>query len=94
MTRYINKFNENKNKNKNTTTMSLKVKDKKLFKNYNKIWKKFEELISIKFNTKPTYGNDRKYIKTKIKTYENNITTNFIKKKGLKKKKYHINVYQ
>ena len=42
MTKYINKFNEtkNKNKNKNTITMSLKVKDKKLFKNYNKIWKK------------------------------------------------------
>ena len=37
MTGYINKFNENKNKN--TITMSLKVKDKKLFKNYNKIWK-------------------------------------------------------
>ena len=42
MTGYINKFNEhkNKNKNKNTITMSRKVKDKKLFKNYNKIWKK------------------------------------------------------
>ena len=40
MTGYINKFNENKNKNKNTITMSLKVKDKKLFKNYNKVWKK------------------------------------------------------
>ena len=44
MTGYINKFNEhknkNKNKNKNTITMSLKVKYKKLFKNYNKIWKK------------------------------------------------------
>ena len=40
MTGYINKFNDNKNKNKNTITMSLKVKDKKLFKNYNKIWKK------------------------------------------------------
>ena len=37
---YINKFNENKNKNKNTITMSLKVKDKNLFKNCNKIWKK------------------------------------------------------
>ena len=40
MTGYINKFNENKNKN--TITMSLKVKDKKLFKNYNKIWKKMK----------------------------------------------------
>ena len=57
--------------------MSLKVKDKKFFKNYNKIWKKNEELIGIKFNTKPTYGDDEKYIKIKIKTYEKNITTHF-----------------
>ena len=46
MTGYINKFNEhknkNKNKNKNTTTMSLMVKDKQLFKNYNKIWEKLK----------------------------------------------------
>ena len=85
---YINKFNEhknNKNKNKSTTTMSLKVKDKNVFKNYNKIWKKIEQLMAIDFNTKPTYGNDDKYIKTKIKTYEDNITTNFYNKKGSKK---------
>ena len=47
------------------------------------------------FNIKPTYGDDD--IKTKIKTYEDNITTNLYNKKGLKnyqKKKYHINVYQ
>ena len=38
------------------------------------------------FNTKPTCGNgDDKYIKTKIKTYKNNITTNFYNKKGSKK---------
>ena len=79
MTGYINKFNENKNKN--TITMSLKVKDKKLFKNYNKIWAKVEKLMGIKFNTKPTYGDDEKYIKTKIKTHEDNITTNFCNKK-------------
>ena len=35
---YINKFDEDKNKNK--ITMSLKAKDKKILKNYNKIWKK------------------------------------------------------
>ena len=88
MTGYINKFNEhknkNKNKNKNTITMSLKVKDKKLFKNYNKIWKKIEKLMDIDFNTKPTYGDDDKYIKTKIKTYEDNTTTDFYNKKGSK----------
>ena len=46
MTSYFNKFNGNKNKNisknKNTVTMSLKIKDKKLFKNFNKIWKKMK----------------------------------------------------
>ena len=47
--------------------MSLKVKDKKLFKNYNKIWEKVENLMGIDFNTKPYYGDDEKYIKTKIK---------------------------
>ena len=72
---YINKFD------KNTITMSLKVKDKKLFKNYNKIWKKIEKLMNTNFNTKPTYGDDDKYIKTKIKTYKNNITTNFYNRK-------------
>ena len=66
--------------------MSLQVKDKKLFKNYHKIWrKKIEKLMDIDFNTKPTYGDDDKYIKAKIKTYEDNITTNFYNKKGSKK---------
>ena len=65
--------------------MSLKVKDKQLLKNYNKIWKKIEKLMKIDFNTKTTYGDDDKYIKTKIKTYEDNITTNFYNKKGFKK---------
>ena len=73
MTGYINKFNENINKN--TITMSLKVKNKKLFKNYNKIWKKIEKLIGTDFNTNPIYSDDDKYIKTKIKIYEGNITT-------------------
>ena len=64
MTGYINKFDDDKNKinnkNKNTITMSLKVKDKKTFRNYNKVWKKIEKLMSINFNSKFTYGNDDK----------------------------------
>ena len=47
--------------------------------------KKIEELMDIDFNGKPTYGDNDKYIKTKIKTYEDNITTNFYNKKGSKK---------
>ena len=58
---------------------------------------KTEKLMEIDFNTKLTYGDDDKYTKRKIKTYKNNITTNFYNKKGLKryqKKKHCINVYQ
>ena len=53
--------------------------------------------MSIDFDSKATYGDDDKYIKTKINTYEDSITTIFIIKKDLKKyqkKKYHANVYQ
>ena len=45
--------------------MSVKVKDKKLFINYNKIQTKIEKLMAIDFNTKPTYDDDNKYVKTK-----------------------------
>ena len=73
------------------------IKDIQLFKNYNKIWKKTEKLMKIHFNTKTSYSDDDKYIKTRIETYRDSITTNSYNKKGLKKfqkKNYHINVYQ
>ena len=48
--------------------------------------KKIEGLMSIDFGSKTTYGdNDDKYIKTKIKTYKDSITTNFYNKDGSKK---------
>ena len=77
MTGYVKKFNEN-------STMSFRVKDKQLLKNYNKIWEKVEKLMKIDFESKPVYGDDDKYIKTKIKTYEKSIITNFHNKKMLK----------
>ena len=82
MTSYINEFNENKN----TIIMSLKVNDEQLFKKYSKIWKKVEKLKRIEFESKPTYGYDDKYIKTKIKKYANIITTNLHNKKMPKEK--------
>ena len=65
--------------------MSLMVKDKNLFKNYNRIWTEIEKLMGKDFNTQPTYDDNDKYIKTKIKTYEDNITTTFYNKKGSRK---------
>ena len=51
-----------------------------------KYGKKIERLMSIDFESKPTYGYDNKYIKTKIKTYANSIITNFYNKKIPKEK--------
>ena len=65
--------------------MYLRVKDKQLFKNYNKISEKIERIIQINFGSKPFYGNgDNKHIKTKIKTFKDSITTNICNKKLLK----------
>ena len=69
MTGYARKFDEN-------ATMSFIVKDKQLLKNYTKIWEKIEKLMKINFESKPVYGDDDKYIKTKIKTYAKNTITN------------------
>ena len=57
------------------TNLSVMIKDIQRLRNYNKIWKKIEKSMKIDFNTKTTYGNDYKYIKTKIKTYKNSIIT-------------------
>ena len=47
---------------------------------------KIEKLMRIDFESKPTYGYDDKYIKTKIKTYADIIITNFHNKKMPKEK--------
>ena len=54
MTGYINKFYENK------VTMSLMVKDKQLLKNYSKLWRKIERLMSIDFDSKTSNGHKNK----------------------------------
>ena len=83
MTGYARKFNEN-------VTMSFRVNNKQLLKNYYKIWEKIKKLLKIEFESKPVYGNDEKYIKTKIKIYGDSMITNFHNKKIPQEK----NVYQ
>ena len=48
--------------------MSFRASNKQLLKNFNEIWEKFEMLLE-QFESKPVYGDDDKYIKTKIKKY-------------------------
>ena len=77
---YIKHFDSNK-------TMSFKVIDNKLLKKYTKILEKVSNLMNIKFNSEPVYGENDKYIKTKIKLYEDKVNTNF------QKKMHHISAY-
>ena len=58
MTAYVRKFEGN-------TTMSFKIRDNQLLKKYNQIWKRVEKFLKIEFDSKPVYGDDNKYIKTK-----------------------------
>ena len=72
--------------------MSFRVNNKQLLKNNNKIWEKTEKLLTIAFESKAVYGDDDKYIKTKIKT-DADMITNFHNKKMLNKKD-NASVYQ
>ena len=62
MTGYAKHFDDNK-------TISFKVTDKQLLKKYNKIWEKVEELLNVKFESKPVSGDDDKYKKTTTKNH-------------------------
>ena len=45
-------------------TMSFKINDNKLLKKYTQIWRKVNNLLNIKFDSEPVYGDDDKCIKT------------------------------
>ena len=86
MAGYIRKFD-------GYTKMYFKISNKQLLKKYNQIWKRAEKLLKIEFDSKPVYGDNDKYIKTKIKIYAGSMIRNFQRKKR-QKKKYHASVYQ
>ena len=64
----------------------IMANDKQLLKNYNKIWEKVEKSLKIEFENKPVYGDDGKYIKTKIKIYASSMITDFHNKKMRKER--------
>ena len=79
MTGYVRAFESN-------TTISFKINNKQLLKKYNQIWKRVEKLLKIEFDSKPVYGDDDKYIKTKITMYGGSMFTNPQGKKMPKEK--------
>ena len=60
---------------KNNKYMNLLVNDKKILKKYSEISNKIKSLIKKEFNSEPVYND--KYIKTKIKIYNDRVYTNF-----------------
>ena len=70
MTGYVKDFHSNK-------TMSFKASYNKLLKKYIKIWERVSNLMNIKFDSEPVYGDKGRYTKTKIKPYGDNVQTNF-----------------
>ena len=50
---YVRKFEGN-------TTMYFKTSNKQLLKRYNQIWKRFEKLLKIEFDSEPVYGDNDK----------------------------------
>ena len=52
-----------------------------MLKKYNQIWKRFEKLLKVEFDSKPVYGDDNKYIKIKIKIFNDSGNRNFQGKK-------------
>ena len=55
--------------------MSFLIKDETFLEKYNEIWKKVSIIIKNEFDSKPVYN--KKYLKTKIKSYNGKIKTNF-----------------
>ena len=69
MTGYLNIFEDG------TRQMSFLTDNNEFLESYTKIWEKISDLINKKFDSDPVYNN--KYINTKIRSYNNDIKTNF-----------------
>ena len=69
MTGYLNIFKDGPRK------MSFFTDNNEFLERYTAIWEKLSDLVNKKFDSDPIYNN--KYIDTKIRSYINDINTNF-----------------
>ena len=77
MSGYI-KYFENGGKN-----MSFKIEEEIVYLKYAEIWNKITSILNVKFHSQPIY--DDKYLKTKVKTFNDTINTLSQGMKSLKK---------
>ena len=69
MTRYLNISKDGARK------MSFFTNNNEFLERYTAVWEKISDLVDKKFHSDPIYNN--KYINTKIRSYNNDIITNF-----------------
>ena len=68
--------------------MSFKIEDDHVFLKYNEIWNKIKKTLNIKFHSQLI--SDEKYIKNKVKTFDNLINTVFSDNKIPKEGNHYI----
>ena len=73
---------------KNNKYINLWVSGKKILEKYSGIWNKIKNLIKKEVNSEPVYND--KYIKTKIKSYNDRVYTNFQHNKIPKDNEYCV----
>ena len=56
--------------------MSFVIKDDKVGKKYEQNWKVIKNKLQIKFHSDSVY--EKKYIKAKVREFDDNIKTNFL----------------
>ena len=57
---------------------------------YNEIWNKIKSILNVKFHSQPIY--DNKYIKTKVKTFNNSINSLFSGDKIPKERIHYVSI--
>ena len=76
MSGYVKSFKvRDGDKVKSNKLMSFRIDDEKLLQKYKAIWTNIEDLKNIKLNVLPVC--DNRYMKTKIRTYDDKVYTNF-----------------
>ena len=72
--------------------MSIKIEEESVYLKYAKIWNKIKSIVNVKFHSQPIY--DDKYIKTKVKTFNNTINTLFSRDEIPKGKVHYVCIQQ
>ena len=67
---YVKYFDNNK-------AMPFKVADNNLLEKYTEIWRRVSNLMNTEFDSEPVYEDVDKYLKARIKMYEDKVNTNF-----------------